>query len=234
MQMRIQTIFSRLICGFVLAAGLSVASQISLVNAQSNAPPDQAQRTYPVVSWEIYYAVLDTVFPRNDPDTSKTFFEFVLRFEPSSHETSQIVIRNRGDKTEVIEYTSEDGNIFGKLNEALAHGAKEDAATLAKSIRVKRREIALPEAQIKGWYKDFFDSVIATQKTLQQTGAESLRTRSVDLVLDGTTYNVWYKQGLNKTSMSLYDVEVDTPGSDGELKLVQWMNRIRREVSKTK
>jgi len=41
-------------------------------------------------------------------------------------------------------------------------------------------------------------------------------------------------QTLNKTSMSLYDVEVDTPGSDGELKLVQWMNRIRREVSKTK
>ena len=35
-------------------------------------------------------------------------------------------------------------------------------------------------------------------------------------------------------SLSLYDVEIDTTGSDGELKLVQWMNSIRREVAKTK
>jgi hypothetical protein len=54
------------------------------------------------------------------------------------------------------------------------------------------------------------------------------------LVLDGTTYNVWYKQSLDKISLSLYDVEVDTPGSDGELKLAQWMNSIRREVAKSK
>jgi len=219
--------------GFVLAAALSLASQAGLT-AQSNAQPNQAQRTNPVVSWEVYYAVLDAVFPRNDPDTSTTTFELVLRFEPSFHATSQIVIRNRGDKTEVIEYTSPDGNIFDKLNEALGHGTKEEAATLAKSIQVKRREIAMPEAEIKGWYKDFFDSLTATGKTLQQRGEESLKTRSVTLVLDGTTYNLWYKQGLNKTSLSLYDVEVDTSGSDGELKLVQWMNHIRREVAKTK
>jgi len=233
MQMRIQNISSRLMGGFVLAAALSLVSQVGL-NAQSNAPPDQSQRTNPVVSWKIYYAVLDTVFPRTDPDTSTTTFELVLRFEPSFHATSQIVIRNRGDKTKIIEYTSPDGNIFDKLNEALGHGAKEEAATLAKSIQVKRREIAMPEAQIKGWYKDFFDSLTATGKTLQQRGEESLKTRSVTVVLDGTTYNLWYQQGLNKTSLSLYDVEIDTPGSDGELKLVQWMNRIRREVAKTK
>jgi hypothetical protein len=233
MQMSTRNISSRLAGGFVLVLALSLASP-PRVNAQTNTPPDQSQRTYPVVSWEVYYAVLDIVFPRNDPDTSSTIYDFVLRFEPSFHATSQIVIRTRGDKTEVIEYTSPDGNIFGRLNEALARGAKQEAATLAKSIRVKRREIAMPEAQIKGWYKDFFDSLTATGKTLQQTGEESLKTRSATVVLDGTTYNVWYQQGLNKTSLSLYDVEVDTPGSDGELKLVQWMNRIRREVAKTK
>ena len=232
--MRIQNICSRLIGGVVLAAALSLASPISRVNAQSNAAPGQSQRVNPVVSWEVYHAVLDTVFPRNDPERNKTIFEFVLRFEPSFHATSQIVIRARVDKTEVIEFTSPDGNIFDKLNKALGQGATEDVATLAKSIQVKRREIPIPEAQIKGWYKDFFDSLTATEKTLQQRGEESLKTRSVDVVLDGTTYNIWYNQGLNKSSLSLYDVEVDTPGSDGELKLVEWMNRIRREVAKTK
>ncbi|HXQ35597.1 MAG TPA: hypothetical protein VN843_16390, partial [Anaerolineales bacterium] len=179
-----------------------------------------------------YNSVLDAVFPRNDPDTSKTNFEFVLRFEPSFHATSQVVIRNRGDKTEVIEFTSPDGNIFDKLNEALSRGVKENAAIMAKSIRVKRREIAIPEAQIKGWYDDFFGSLAATEKTLQQRGEDALKNQSVTLVLDGTIYTVWYKQGLNKSSLTLYDVEVDTPGSDGEFKLVQWMNRIRRYLTK--
>ena len=61
--------------------------------------------------------MLDAVFPRNDPDPNKTLFEFVLRFRPSFHATSQIVIRNRGDRTELIEYISLDGNIFDKLND---------------------------------------------------------------------------------------------------------------------
>lgn len=232
--MKIQNIALRLIGNFVLGATFSLALPVSIVNGQSNSSPEQPQRTYPVISWETYNSVLDAVFSRDDPDTSKTIFEFVLRFEPSFHPTSQIVLRNRGDKTEVIEYTSPDGNIFDKLNETLAHGGKEDAVAMAKSIRVKRREIAIPEEQIKRWYNSFFDSLAMTEKILQQRGEEALKTRSVTLVLDGTTYNVWYKQGLNKSSLSLYDVEVDTPGSDGELKLVQWMNKIRREVAKSK
>lgn len=214
---------------------MALGSALSLsAVGQVRASREQSQRTSPVVSRETYLQVLDTVFPRNDPDPSKTMFEFVLRFGPSFHVTSQIVIRNRGDRTELIEYTSLDGNIFDKLNETLARGGKGDVATLAKSIRVRRREILIPEAQINGWYGQFFEALETTGKTLKQNGEESLRTRSVTLVLDGTFYEVWYKQDLNEISLSLYDVEIDTTGSDGELKLVQWMNSIRREVAKTK
>jgi hypothetical protein len=212
---------------------LSLAFSLTAVG-QGGDSREQPKRTYPVVSREIYLQVLDTVFPRNDPDPSKTNFELILRFEPSFHVTSQIVIRNRGNRTELIEYTSPDGNIFDKLNEILARGGKEDVATLAKSIKVRRREIVMPEAQIKSWYGQFFMALEVTGKTLRQTGEESLKTQSVTLVLDGTIYDVWYKQGLSEISLSLYDVEVDTTGSDGELKLVQWMNSIRREVAKTK
>jgi len=60
------------------------------------------------------------------------------------------------------------------------------------------------------------------------------RPDPLSYLLDGTTYDIWYKEGLNEISLSLYDVEVDTPGSDGELKLAQWMNSIRREVAKSK
>jgi hypothetical protein len=210
-----------------LALGVSAFGQV-------RASREQLQRTYPVISRETYLRVLDAVFPRNDPDPSKTIFEFVLRFRPSFHVTSQIVIRNRGDRTELTEYTSLDGNIFDKLNETLARGGKENVTALAKSIKVRQREILIPETQMKGWYDRFFEAVEVTGKTLKQTGDESFRTRSVTLVLDGTIYEMWYKQGLSEISLSLYDVEIDTSGSDGELKLVQWMNSIRREAAKIK
>ena len=230
--MRIQNIPMRLIGNFVGAA-LSLALQVSIVNGQRNSSQEQPQKTYPVISRETYERVLDTVFPRHDPDTSKTIFEFVLRFRPSFHATSQIVIRKRVDKIEGVEYTSPDGNIFDKLNEILNHGGKEDPVAMAKSIRVKRREITLPDTQLKRWYNGFFDNLAITEKALKQRGEEADKTRTLTLVLDGTTYEFWYRENLNDMSLSLYDVEIETPGSDGELKLAQWMNSIRREVAKS-
>jgi hypothetical protein len=234
MQMRTQRISSKRINNIALGTVLILALQVSSVSGQSNSSQDQPQRTYPVVSWETYDRVLDIVFPRADPDTSKTIFEFVLRFRPSFHATSQIVIRKRVDKIEVVEYTTPDGNIFDKLNEILDRGGKEDAVAMAKSIRVKRREISVPSTQVKQWYATFFDSLVVTTKTVRERGERSDKTRSVTLVLDGTTYDLWYKQSLDTISLSLYDVEVDTPASDGELKLVQWMNAVRREVGRLK
>jgi len=174
------------------------------------------------------------VFPRYDRNTSETIFEFVLRFEPSFHATSQVIIRKRIDKIEVVEYTSPDGNIFDKLNEILDQGGQEDAVAMAKSIRVWRREIRVSDIQIKRWYTSFFEALASTEKELNKRGIQSDKTRSATLVLDGTTYDVWYTQGLDKISLSLYDVEVDTPGSGGELKLTQWMNRVRRDIAKSK
>jgi len=232
--MRKSNIPLRLISNFVLGATFSLALPISSVNGQSNLSADRPQRHYPVVSGETYNQVLDILFPRNELNTSKTIFEFALRFEPSFHSTSQIVIRKRVDKIEVLEYTTLDGNIFQKLNEILEHGGKEDAVAMAKSIRVKRREIVVPDIQIKRWYATFFEALASSEKILNERGEEADKNRTVSLVLDGTTYNVWYKQSLDKISLSLYDVEVDTSDSDGELKLVQWMNRVRQDVEKLK
>jgi hypothetical protein len=212
------------------AVVLILALQVG-ANGQSSSSQAEAQRTYPIVSTETYNRVLDIVFPRDEPATSGIIFEFVLRFEPSFHATSQITIRKRFDKIEVIEYTSPEGNIFDKLNEILAHGGKDDPVAMAKSISVNRREISILDPQVKRWYATFFEGLGTTQKTLNELGEQSDRDRTVSLLLDGTTYDVWYKQGVNTVALSLYDVEIDRPGADGELKLVQWMNSIRREVA---
>lgn len=226
----------RLIGIAALWALLVLALQVGRANAQSGSyPQDNAPKSYPVVSRETYNRVLEILFPRDDPDPSKTVLELVLRFRPSFQSTSQMIIRRRIDKVEVVEYTSLDGNIYSKLNETLARGGKEDAVEMAKSIRIKRREISVPYTHAKRWYASFFDSLASTTKTLRESGQEFDKTGGNEtILLDGTIYDLWYEQRLNKMSFSLYDVEVDTPGADGEFKLVQWMNAVRREVGKLK
>lgn len=226
----------RLIGSAALGAMLTLMLQVNSVNAQSGVTLQNAQtKTYPVIGGETYNRVLDILFSRDEPASRGSLWAVVLRFKPSSKPESQIIIRrdvNR--KLEVVEYTSPDGSIYGKLNEALARGDKEDAMEMAKSIRVTRREVSVAPALARQWYVTFFDSLASTTKTLRGALEESEKTGAESFVLHGTFYDLWYEQGLNEMSFKLYDVEVDKPGSDGELKLVQWMNAVRREVGRLK
>ncbi len=225
----------RLISNATLGALLILVLPLGSRAQSSSSQQESIPKSYSVVSRETYNRVLEILFPRNDLNPSDTVFELVLRFRPSFQPTSQIVIRRRVDKVEVVEYTSLDGNIYGKLNEILARGGKEDAVEMAKAVKVKRRESSVPYAQVKRWYASFFDSLPSTTKTLREVGEEFDKTGgSESFILDGSTYDLWYEQRLNKMSFSLYDVEVNNPGSDGEFKLVQWMNAVRREVGRLK
>lgn len=194
-----------------------------------------APKTRSVVSPETYDQVLDILFPCDAADSAKTVYAFALRFRPSFKPESQIVIRRGVEKIEVVEYTSPNGNIYGKLNEILARTGKEDAVEMAKSIKVRRREISVSAAQIQRWHATLFDSIANTTRPLKDRGEEFDRTNgSETILLDGAIYELWYENRLNKMSYTLHDVEVDTPGSDGEFKLVRWMNAVRREVAKLK
>lgn len=219
-----------------LGAMLILMLQVSSSNnSQSGvALQDTQTKTSPVIGGETYNRVLDMLFPRNEPASGGTLWAVILRFKPSSKPESQIIIRRGVNKIEAIEYTSSDGSIYDKLNEALARGSKEDAAEMAKSIRVTRREMSVAQAQARRWSATFFDSLASTTKTLREAFEESEKTGAESFVLHGTFYDLWYEQGLNEVSFKFYDVDIDKPGSDGELKLVQWMNAVRRDVGKLK
>lgn len=222
----------RLIINAALGAMLILAPQVTSVEARSgSAVQDRTPKSYSIVREETYNRVLDIVFPRDDPDSSKTIFAFVLRFKPYSQPESQVIIRRGAEKIEVIEYTSLDGRIYTKLNELLARGSKEDAVELAKAIRVKRKAIKVPYAQVKRWYTTFFYSLASTTKTLRDKGGEFDRTGGSETIfLHGAFYNLWYEQRLNQMSFSVYDVDLDDVRSSAEFRLVQWMDTVRREV----
>ena len=187
-----------------------------------------------LVSEETYKRVLDIVFPRDEP---RGDYYLVLRFRPSFHPTSQVVIKRglRGlDKVEVIEYTSLSGNIYMKLNELMSHGGKEDAVDMAKLIKVRRRSLRVTIAQGKHWHTSFLQSLGESLKTLRERSEQFDKAGTIDVVLDGTFYDIWYSQDISDMSFNFYDEEVSDQQPNGQLKLVQWMNALRHDVEKLK
>lgn len=219
----------------VLSAILAVIMQVGGVAAQSNAPVQDVQtKAHPVIDEETYSRVLDIVFPRDEPASGGTVWAVVVRFKPNSRPESQIVIRKGANKVEVVEYTPADGSIYAKLNDALERGGRRDAVELAKLIRVSRREVSVPHAQVKRWYATLFDSISGTTKTLRAALERADSTGVESFVLHGSFYDLWYAQGLSRMSFSLYDVDAEDARSSAEFKLVQWMDAVRRDVEKLK
>lgn len=186
-------------------------------------------KSYKVVSSETYNRVLDILFPRDD----SAIFAIVLRFEPSFQPESQIIIRRGLDKAEVIEYTSLSGNIYKKLNDVIAQGGKEDAVEMAKLIKVRKRSVEVPHAQVKQWHTSFLVSISESLNGFKEK-SEEYDTGTSTIALDGTFYDLWYKQISNEMSFRLYDQAVEVPRLEADFKLVQWMNAVRREVEKLK
>jgi hypothetical protein len=59
-------------------------------------------------------------------------------------------------------------------------------------------------------------------------------SQTIDVVLDGTFYDMWYSQDISDMSFSFYDEEVSDQQLNGVLKVVQWMNGVRHDVEKLK
>lgn len=172
---------------------------------------------------------MDILFPRDGP----AIFAIVLRFEPNFQPESQIIIRRELDKAEVVEYTSLSGNIYGKLNDVIAQGGKEDAVEMAKLIKVRKRSIEVPYAQVKQWHSGFLLSIKESLNGFKER-IEEYDTGTTTIALDGTFYDLWYKQISNEMSFRVYDQAVEVRRLTGDFKLVQWMNAVRREVEKLK
>lgn len=211
---------------------LMLVIRATIVDSQGESSlQDSEPKSNKVISQETYNRVLDIVFPRDEPAGN---YYLVLRFRPSFHPQSQVVIKRGVDKVEVIEYTSLSGNIYSKLDELVSHGGKEDAVEMAKLIKVRRRSLQVPNAQVKQWHATFLESLGESLKTFRKRSEEFDKAGTIGVVLDGTFYDLWYSQGVSEMSFSFYDEEVSDQQPNGVLKTVQWMNVVRRDVEKLK
>jgi len=233
MPVRIYINFPRSLAIVVLATVFIAV--LHTVSANAKLRPsfqDNQVKGLSVISCETYDRVLDILFPRDVPDPSKTVFKIILRFHPHAQPESQIVIRRGVEKVEVLEYLSLDGNIYRKLNEALAHGSKENAVEMAKSIKVRKRLINVPYSQVKQWHVGLLESIAISTKVFKERSHEFDDMGSETVMLDGAFYDLWYEQRLSKMSFAIYDADVDHHISNDEFKLVQWMNTVRQDIGK--
>jgi len=210
---------------------ITVSMIVSCASTTDRQTSGRAVKSNKIITQESYGQVLDLVFPRDE--TTRNYL-LVVRFGPSFHSESQIVIKGGGDKVEVLEYTSLSGNIYDRLNNFVARGRKQDAVDLAKLIKVRRRAIEVPYAQAKQWQAGFLEGLEELSKSFKEQTEELDKDNSITAVLDGTLYEVWYSQGVSKTSFRVWDEEVSEKQPNGRMKIVQWMNAVRRDVEKLK
>lgn len=219
----------RIASGVALAALLILPFQPRAVS-RTGSLFQESQGGYKVVSQDTYRRVLDIVFPR---DAVNRDYDFVLRFEPNSAPESQIVVRWATGRYEVTEYASLSGNIYRKLNSAVARGDKEDPVEMAKLIQVSKRSIKVPDDRVRQWRRSLANSVGASMKVLERRAVEAERGVGT-ITLDGTFYRLWYDQVGSQISFGLLDHEVSNLEVTGILELARWMNAVRLDVQKSK
>jgi hypothetical protein len=187
-----------------------------------------------VISRNAYDSVLDIVFPKDIPEPDKTYFSIIMRFKPSFDVERQIIIRKTEGKYEVLVYEAVDGNIYRKLNHMINDRQITKPEEMAKFLKVSKRTISLPHKQVENWHAAFLNTISRSLDKFRQDLEELEKAGTVTVLLDGTTYELWYEQGMNKIAFSIYDAELTKLEATGILPLVRWMNKIRLEIEHSK
>lgn len=180
---------------------------------------------------ETYDRVLDLLFSEPDATPHRTVYSFELRFRPYSEPESQITIRKKVDRIEIIEFVSDSGIISNKLREYLTK-FNDDPTNLAKSVRIRKRMLSLKtNSQLKAWHDSFFLRLARTNHVLREAGNEFDRTGGKEtLLLHGGTYRVRYQQRLNTLMYDLHDADIRDAKREANYSLLTWMAMVQKVV----
>ena len=182
---------------------------------------------------QVYEAVLDRIFPR---DRKGQIYVIFLRFAPSGRAESQITIKGDFAGSEVLESTViGNSTIVATLEGFLRRGgAESDLDQMAKLVAVRTRAVAANSSQAATWASEFLDALSASLPALRAERERAERTRLQDMVLDGTRYSVWYRQGaVENYSLSFaFDDSDSLEAAGGTLPVARWMNAVRLAIGK--
>lgn len=185
----------------------------------------QAKR---VLSEMQYDEILNTIFPQPPYSPSLGRCRYILRFLPSSHPESEVVIEvTYAGKVNGWLYTVSGKSAWQTGNEQIQREGAS-IADIAKSIRVVKRPFSISSKRESTWRAGFVRNLNESDIQLQQEYVKLVSKGKAAIVLDGTTYELWFSQGTSEIHWQLMDSEVNDIHPVGHFAIVRWMNKIRQ------
>lgn len=216
---RTGSIFAEIFCS------LFILSQTVLAQDPAIAQPF-------IPSFETHSLLLDSLFGRVKPPSLKVYFIMILRFEPNQLPESQVVVQAwRDGRLDVTEYRLTD-SAWKSLVRYVDRNGKEDIQAVARTLKVQVTPVKLPESTGESWWASLFSALREEQIDLEKAAAEVRKDGTIEVVLDGATYNLRYLQGDREVHWTFSDLDVGS--KNWNRPLGRWMNRVRLEVESAK
>jgi hypothetical protein len=192
----------------------------------SPSPPSSVSLTE-----QAYDQVLDRIFPRELFAGRNLAYTMILRFTPSFAAESQLVIRVGLDKSvEARLYAVERRSAADTAEEYVKRTGQQDIVKIAAAIEVTERRLQVDFQEVERWHSQLYDALDSSVRELKRSAAEYLKSGTVDVVLDGTTYDLWYAQGTLESHWRY--VDVDANGREVVVPLTRWLNMVRSAAQK--
>jgi hypothetical protein len=188
-----------------------------------------AQDTYPIVSPEVCGRILDTVFSHEGPRASQLQYSMVLRFMPSHYpEVELVVMVLNGGKAETMLLRVSGPSVWDTANEYIQKTGSADVQQIAKLVQTTKQVVSVSPVRVALWHSGVLKSIGRASVELQQDFVSLKKTGETTIFLDGSTYELWFTQGLTEIHWVVIDEEVNDTQVAGYSSLAKWMNEIRR------
>ena len=195
------------------------------VVASNDAPGQPQPRT--LLSVEGYEHLLNILFPADHAVKPGLDYTLVLRFEPTRHPESQVVM-----------HRWHDGKIDAEVDQVLETdawrtayqlGADAQTSTLdsvARNILVKHMNFGITDQQVQQWHSELFPLMGQDFSRARAEAKKINKSGTWEAMVNGTRYELWLIAGDEQIHLVSWDHEVDDlpNGSNG---LIRWMNLVR-------
>jgi hypothetical protein len=163
--------------------------------------------------------VIEYAFPFNRAAEPKGKVTLVLRFLPSFHPESQIVI-HLNDRNEVaVDYWA----ATVQLMEVLKSG-NNDIEKTTNLMKIRHNRVVVSSEVFNSWFAAFGEALAESTNHLMKRSLSDL------LQLDGTEYIVEYYATQGRLSLRLWGSELGVDSLEKDSSIVKWMALILKEV----
>jgi hypothetical protein len=131
------------------------------------------------------------------------------------------------DSSQVIIQRSLVGNIYSELGHLMAGDPNLDPGSAIRRMKIQTIKVPMTNSTLHQWQSELFSQISVQPKELAQETTRLRDRGEVTIPLDGTTYEIWYQQGLRRLHFSIGDVEVQESEVTGLSRMVRWMNKVR-------